>query len=85
MNDSPQSYTPRELAKVLRISPDKIRALIRSGELGAINTATIRCGKPRFVILPHHLVEFEKGRRITPAAKPAPRKQHQRGMTDYFP
>ncbi len=84
MNDSARGYTPRELAKILRVSPDKVRALIRSGELGAINTAAVRCGKPRFVVLPHHLVEFEKGRRISPPAKPAPRPKRQRDMIDYF-
>ena len=85
MNDSPRGYTPRELARMLRIGPDKVRALIRSGELGAINTATVRCGKPRFVVLPHHLAEFEIGRRITPPAKPAPRPKRKRDMLDYFP
>jgi excisionase family DNA binding protein len=82
MNDTARGYTPRELARILRISPDKVRALIRSGELGA--TSKLRCGKPRFVVLPHHLAEFEKGRRISPAAKPAPRPKRLRDMVDYF-
>jgi excisionase family DNA binding protein len=85
MNDCARSYTPRELARILRVSPDKVRALIRSGELGAINTATARCGKPRFVVLPHHLAEFEQGRRISPPAKPAPRQKRERDMIDFFP
>jgi excisionase family DNA binding protein len=84
MNDTPRGYTPRELAKILRVGPDKVRALIHSGELGAINTATVRCGKPRFVVLPHHLAQFEQGRRISPAAKPTPRPKRRRDMIDYF-
>ena len=84
MNDS-RGHTPRELGRILRVSPDKVRAMIRSGELGAINTATVRCGKPRFIVLPHHLAEFEKGRRISPPAKPAPRQKRRRDMIDYFP
>jgi hypothetical protein len=84
MNHGP-GHTPRELARILRISPDKVRALIRSGELGAINTATARCGKPRFVVLPHHLAEFERGRRISPAAKPPPRPKRRRDVIDFFP
>src|SRR5262245_2157100 len=80
-----RGYTPRELAKILRVNADKVRALIRSGELGAINTATVRCGKPRFVVLPSHLAEFEQGRRISPPAKPARQRARQRDMIDYFP
>jgi hypothetical protein len=49
-----RGYTPRELGKLLRVSHDQIRAWIRSGELGAVDTARVRCGRPRFVILPEH-------------------------------
>jgi hypothetical protein len=85
-NDIPSlGRTPNELARVLRVSPDRIRAWIKSGELGAINTAPTRCGKPRYVILPHHLAAFERGRQATTDPKPAPRRKRQQGMVDYFP
>ena len=81
-----RGYTPAELAKLLRVSPDRIRAWIQTGELGAINTARHRCGRPRYVILPHHVTEFEQRRRAaTPAAKPAPRRKLRKVAVDYFP
>src|SRR5690242_14609995 len=67
--------TPNELAKILRVSPDRVRAWIKSGHLGAINTAATRSGKPRFVVLPHHLEEFERGRRVSPPPGPTPRRR----------
>ena len=48
------SYKVGELAKILRVSPDKIRSWIRSGELGAVNVANVRCAKPQFIIRAHH-------------------------------
>jgi hypothetical protein len=79
-----RGYTPNELAKVLRVSPDRIRAWIKAGQLGAIDTSTIRCRRPRYVILPHHLAEFKRRR----AAGPAPKPQHRRRRTalvDFYP
>jgi excisionase family DNA binding protein len=77
-------YTPRELAKVLRVSPDHIRGWIKSGELGALDTARHRCGKPRYVILPHHLAEFEKRRAAAPPPRPA-RRLKPTNLTDFYP
>jgi hypothetical protein len=77
-------YTPRELAKALRVSPDRIRQWIVSGELGAIDTARLRCGKPRYVILPHHLDEFARRRAAAPPPNPA-RRRKRTGLVDYYP
>jgi excisionase family DNA binding protein len=79
-----RGLTPNELAAILRVSPDKVRAWIKSGELGAIDVAASRCGKPRWVILPHHLAEFENRRQAVSPPKPKPRK---RGKTweHFFP
>jgi excisionase family DNA binding protein len=79
-----KGYTPRELAKVLRVSPDQIRAWIRSGELAALDTARHRCGKPRFIILQHHLAEFEQRRAVSPPPKPA-RRRKRTCLVDYYP
>src|SRR5579871_3941414 len=57
---------------------------IRSGKLGAVNTAPNRCGKPRFVILLEHLAAFERANRVSPPPKPAPRRQRQKGIIDYL-
>lgn len=81
-----RGYTPNELARLLRVSPDRVRAWIHSGELAALDTARHRCGKPRYVILPQHLAEFERRRRAaTPAAKPAPRRRKQTAEIDFYP
>jgi hypothetical protein len=63
---------------------DRVRDLIRRGELGAIDTATVRCGKPRWVILPHHLTEFARRRAAAQAPKPTPRRRRP-VPKDYYP
>jgi hypothetical protein len=83
-NVLPRGVTPRELARILRVSPDRVRGWIASGELGAVNTARTRCGKPRFVVLPHHLAEWERRRQTGPPPKPT-RRRKQSGIVDYFP
>jgi hypothetical protein len=79
-----RGWTPNELARLLRVSPDRIRAWIQSGELGALDLATTRCGRPRYVILPHHLAEFEARRCAATPPRPA-RRRRRRQRIDYFP
>lgn len=83
--DHNQGYTPRELARLLRVSPDRVRAWIVSGEMQAINTARVRCGRPRYVILPHHLREWEERRRAAPPKPPPRRPRRQAAVIDYYP
>lgn len=80
---APRGYTPNEFARLARVSADKVRAWIRSGELGAIDTATARCGRPRFVILPEHATAFAH-RRSAAQQKPRPRRK-RRVVKDYYP
>jgi hypothetical protein len=76
--------TPAELGRLLRVSADRIRSMIVRGELGAINTAPRRGGKPRYVILPHHLQEWEMMHRAAvPQATPRRKRRTQR--TDFYP
>jgi transposase len=78
--------TVREIARRYRVSPDKVRAWIARGEMKAINTADRLCGKPRWVILPEALADFDRSRQAqTPATKPAPRRKRQAGQTDWYP
>jgi hypothetical protein len=60
-----------------------VRAWIVAGELGAIDTARRRCGRPRYVVLPHHLAAFAAGRA---AAKPprTPRRRRLPAIPDYL-
>jgi hypothetical protein len=58
--------------------------MIARGELGAVNTAAARCGRPRYVVLPHHLTEFERQRSAAPPPKP-PRRRKKPYTIDYYP
>lgn len=84
---SPQpsrGLTTAEVARRYRVSEDKVRGWIVRGELRAINTNTAGYGKPRYVVPPEALIEFERKRNAAPQPKPvrAPRKTYAR---DYFP
>jgi hypothetical protein len=79
-------WTIPELAKLIRIGPGRIRTMIRNGILGAINTSPVRCGRPRYVILPHHLEEWERRHRAA-TVQPKTRRgaRRQEGWIDFFP
>jgi hypothetical protein len=80
---TPAGWTPRELARRWRISPDRVRSLVRSGQLPALNLATARCGKPRLVITAEAVAEFERTRQAAPP--PAPVKRRKRMVkVDYY-
>jgi excisionase family DNA binding protein len=76
--------TVADIAKLLRVSPDKVRGWIKRGELGAINTNSARCRKPRFVVLPHQLAEFERSHTAAPPPKPV-RRRKRTSLIDFFP
>jgi hypothetical protein len=82
-DNTPRGMTPAQFARVYRLSPDRVRAMIVNGELEAIDTAPRRCGRRRYVILPAHAARWEQGRRAGPPARP-PRRKRTR-TTDYFP
>jgi excisionase family DNA binding protein len=75
--------TVKDMAKRYRVSKDKVRAWIARGELAAVNTATLKCGKPRWVISPDALADFERqrkgGRKVGQPVKPAPRRKRKAG------
>jgi hypothetical protein len=72
------------VARRYRVSPDKVRAWIRRGDLRAVNTAALACARPRFVVTPEALAEFERGRACGLPPKP-PRKRRQPFQVDYYP
>ena len=76
--------TVRDVARRYRVGEDKVRQWIARGELRAINTAAALCGRPRWVIPPEALVEFERRR----AGGPPPQKPRRRRRTrtiDFYP
>jgi hypothetical protein len=86
LRDRPEAgrgWTPNELARLIRVSPDRVRGWIKAGLLGAVDTSAVRCGKPRYVVLPHHLAEWERQRSAAPPPKPRRKKRTQ--MVDYYP
>ena len=81
-----RGWTVRELARYLRIGPDRVRAMIRRGELGAVSTAPTRSGRPRFIVLPHHLLEWERRHQAATTHTPATRRRRRRTQPiDYYP
>jgi excisionase family DNA binding protein len=62
MADRRQKITPPEVAARWGVSPDKVLAWIRDGELRAINAATRPGGRPRWLIDLADLAAFEQRR-----------------------
>lgn len=78
------ALTVAQVAARYRVGEDKVRSWIRSGELVAVNTASVLCGKPRWVILPAALAAFEERRAV---GKPAPQAKRRKrsSKVDYYP
>jgi predicted site-specific integrase-resolvase len=72
--------SPREIARVRRVSVSKIHAWIRSGELDAVNLATSRMGRPRWRISQESLAAFDRCRSSRAAL--TPRVQRRRRFSD---
>jgi len=79
----PGGATVREVARRYRVSADKVRGWIGRGELAALNTADARCGRPRYVMTPEALAEFEHRRLVAPPPKPQRRKRVE--AVDFYP
>ncbi len=79
-----RGMTPQDVARLLRVSPDRVRAWIAAGQLSAVNTARSRCGKPRYVVLPRHLAEFERLLSVAPPTKPVQRRRRPVEI-DFYP
>jgi hypothetical protein len=81
-----RGLTVLDVARRYRVSPDKVRAWIRRGELAAINTASTGCAKPRFVVTADGLAAFERRRSAAdPPKPPCRRRPRQPGFIDFFP
>jgi hypothetical protein len=70
--------TPPELARQWGINTEKVLAWIRSGELRAINAATVQGGRPRWLIDITDVVAFENARSNSAGLNPpTPRRRRQ--------
>jgi transposase len=82
--DPTTGLTVSEFARRYRVGEDKVRSWIARGELKAVNTASVLCGRPRWVVPPEALAEFEKGRGC-PAPKPQRRRRRRAHEIDFYP
>jgi excisionase family DNA binding protein len=73
--------TVPEVAKFLRVRPNKVLAWIRSGRLRAYNVAERENGRPKYRVDPDDLRAFQQKRAIT---QPVPRGR-QAGRHCRFP
>ncbi len=76
--------TPPQYARSRGIGEDKVLAWIHSGELRAINLATKRTGRPRYVLRPEDIEAFELGRSVTPTGGKTRRRRSDPDVIEYF-
>jgi hypothetical protein len=81
----PRGYTVRDVSRRYRVSPEKVRAWIARGELLAINTASVMCGKPRWVVTAEALEQFERGRQTAAPPPKVVRHKRPKGTVDFYP
>jgi hypothetical protein len=79
-----RKLTPPELAKQWGIDPAKILAWIRAGELRAIDGATQRGGRPRFLIDEADIAAFEAARAVQPPVARVRRRRGKSQVIEFF-
>ena len=78
MNDKSNVFsTSREIAKLLRVSPDKVLGWIRRGQLKAVNIGN--GFRPQYRISPDALQAFLRAREVQPPPPRRPRQQEPEG------
>jgi excisionase family DNA binding protein len=78
--------TPPQIAERYGVSPDKVLAWIRAGELRAINIATKVGGRPRYAVDETDLLAFERGRQVKPPGQQRMRRRlpHRGDVIEFF-
>ena len=83
--DKDAKFTPPQLARRLRVSPDKILTWIKAGELRAVNIGTNPRGRPRYLIDLKDVESFEARRSVgKPASAPRRRKRASDDVIEFF-
>lgn len=74
------------LAKEWGVSTSKINAFIKAGELRAINVATRRDQRPRYLIDREDIEAFERSRQVQPTDPPVRKLQRRSslGTKEFF-
>lgn len=79
------ALTPPELAKILKVKPEKIHGFIDSGELAAVNMASAGSKRPRWRIMPEDVETFLQKRANKPLERqPIKRKKKLPPLTGRF-
>ena len=76
-----------QVSRQFGVANGKVLAWIKTGELAAINGATKRGGRPRYLIDLAAIEAFERGRAVTPPAAPTPRSRRKtvgQNVTEFF-
>ena len=80
--------TPPQYAKRLGVSVAKVTDFIRKGELRAMNAASDRRNRPRYLIDLIDIEKFERSREVIPdgglSTTQRLRRRAQTGVTEYF-
>jgi excisionase family DNA binding protein len=79
-----RGLTCRELARLLRVSRGRILAWIRTGELPALDVSPRGSARPRYIVTPHALAEWERSRRASQPAPP-PKRHRRAAVKDFYP
>ncbi len=79
-----RKLTPPEVAAMYGVSSDKVPVWIRSGELRAINAATSRNGRPRYLIDVDDLRGFEERRSVQPPTRRPVRRCRKLDVIEFF-
>ena len=89
MQSSPSIFTPPQLARRWGVAADKVNALIKSGELKAMNLALNGKGeRPRYRIYMREVIRFEEERSNQLPELPKPKRRRRTKAAagkDYFP
>ena len=77
--------TPPAIGKRLGIKADRVRELIRNGELRAVDLARRGSRRPRYRISPDDLADFLQARTVRPPPARAPRRRRKQvGTIEFF-
>ena len=82
---APAGLTTSDVARRFRVSEDKVRAWLATGELLGVNTSSSLAARPRWVVSHEALLEFEKRRSSAPPPKPPRRRKKRSNEVDYYP
>jgi hypothetical protein len=77
LKQAPESLTPPEVAKILKVNPGKVLTWIRSGALKATNVS--QSNRPRYRITLEEIELFKRGRQVNPKPKQVRKASPYRG------